>query len=49
MSMKSPTDMMKSEPDKLVTAGTATQDEETKILNYFTEKQTEMDKVKDMT
>jgi polyhydroxyalkanoate synthesis regulator phasin len=44
---------MKTQLDTLVTAGTITQDEETKIINYFTEKQTarkaEMDKVKDMT
>lgn len=46
-------DKMKTQLDTLVTAGTITQDEETKILNYFTEKQTErqaeMDKVKNMT
>lgn len=44
---------MKTQLDTLVTAGTITSDEETKIINYFTEKQTErkaeMDKVKNMT
>ncbi|AWI04452.1 hypothetical protein [Clostridium drakei] len=48
-----PADKMKTQLDTLVTAGTITQDEETKIVNYFTEKQTErqaeMDKVKNMT
>jgi len=43
---------MKTQLDTLVTAGTITQDEETKIVNYLAEKQTErkaeMDKVKDM-
>lgn len=53
MDMKNPTDMMKTELDKLVTAGTITQDQETTILNKATEEQTErkaeMDKVKNMT
>lgn len=53
MDMKNPTDMMKTELDKLVTAGTISQTQETTILNKATEEQTqrkaEMDKVKNMT
>jgi hypothetical protein len=53
MNMKNPSDMMKSELDKLVTAGTITADQETTILNNFkqeqTDRQAEMDKVKNMT
>ncbi len=44
---------MKTNLNKLVTAGTITADEETKIINYIkqkdTERQAEMDKVKTMT
>lgn len=50
---KNPTDNMKSELDKLVTAGTITQDQETNIINAIKQEQTdrkaEMDKVKNMT
>lgn len=53
MNKKNPTDNMKSELDKLVTAQTITQDQETKVLDYFkqkeTDRQTEMAKVKNMT
>lgn len=44
---------IKTQLDTLVTAGTITQDEEDKIISYMTakqtERQTEMDKVKDMS
>jgi hypothetical protein len=47
------TNFMKTELDKLVTAGTITADEETKITDFMTQKATErkaeMDKVKAMT
>lgn len=53
MNMKNPADMMKSELDKLVTAGTITADQETTILNNAKQEQTarqaEMDKTKNMT
>lgn len=53
MNKKNPTDNMKSELDKLVTAGTITQDQETNIINAMKQEQTdrkaEMDKIKNMT
>lgn len=53
MNKKNPTDNMKSQLDKLVTAGTINQDQETKVLDYFKQKEAdrkaEMDKVKNMT
>ena len=53
MNKKNPTDNMKSNLDKLVTAGTITQDQETNVLNAMKQEQTdrkaEMAKVKNMT
>lgn len=50
---KASAENMKTELDKLVTAGTITADQETKVLDYFkqkdTERQAEMDKIKNMT
>jgi polyhydroxyalkanoate synthesis regulator phasin len=53
MNRKNPTENIKSQLDKLVTAGTITADEETAIINGIkqeqTDRQTEMDKVKNMS
>lgn len=53
MNKKASVEDMKIELDKLVTAGTITQDEENKIFDFMNQKETErkakMDKVKNMT
>lgn len=53
MNKKNPVDNVKTKLDKLVTAGTITQDQETSIVNAMkqeqTDRQAEMDKVKNMT